>query len=130
MRRRRRWIASWLMLGFVFAQMVTAVHACPTLTTAAAAPAQAATPDSPTNAGDCASMAKQAGASVKVCESHCAAGNQVGTHAEAPAAALAPHPALTVRAILPAVPVAVAASTLSAVSAAPPPLILFTRFLI
>ncbi|TMG83569.1 MAG: hypothetical protein E6H78_11905 [Betaproteobacteria bacterium] len=132
MRRCRKRIAGWVMLGWLFAQIVTVVHACPALTattqdstsTAASAAGAATSPS------DCAAMAKQAGSNANVCQSHCIAGQQIGSDAQTPCAALAPRVALAVRACTVETPVAASlhASTLRATG--PPPTLLFSRFLI
>src|SRR5260370_11012883 len=91
MRRSRKRIAGLMLLGWLFAQLVTIAHACPALDTNASASSAATMP------ADCAAMAKLAGSNTNVCQSHCVAGEQVDTPAQAPAAALWPQPALTVR---------------------------------
>jgi len=129
MRRSRKRIAGLMLLGWLFAQFITIAHACPALNPAMSASASlvAVTNATPT---DCAAMAKLADSNANVCQSHCVAGQQVDTQAQAPAAALSPQPALTVR-------VADPQSVKSADRHAqypcgndPPATLLFSRFLI
>ena len=97
MRRSRKRIAGLIVLGWLFAQIVTVAHACPALnpaTSVASVSSVAITAAMPT---DCEAMAKLAGSNANVCQSHCVAGEQVDTQAQAPAAALALQPGLTVR---------------------------------
>ena len=119
-----------MMLGVVFAQIVTAAHACtfaastPHLPTAVVQAADAAMPV------DCTAMQEHGAAVSSVCESHCAYGQQIDVHPDGPVAGIAPHPALTVHSLLSFVPASIDASFLYAKSAAPPVSILFSRFLI
>lgn len=130
MRRRRQWIAALLMAGLAFAQVVTAVHACSILTLAAQSPVQADSPIGQTMPANCTEMAKQSGSNVNVCESHCVFGQQVDVPTAAPIAATAPTVVLMIRQAAPSVPAGAARSSLVARAAAPPPLLLFSRFLV
>ena len=97
MRRSRKRIAGLIVLGWLFAQIVTVAHACPALnpaTSVASVSSVAITAAMPT---DCDAMAKLADSNANVCQSHCVAGEQVDTQAQAPDAALALQPGLTVR---------------------------------
>jgi hypothetical protein len=75
-------------------------------------------------------MAKHAGSSANLCESHCFAGQQVNAQADAPMALAAPQSPLTVRVADPFVAVPALLSAPWAISAAPPPLLRFGRLLI
>jgi len=114
-------------MGLAFAQVVTAGHACPMLGRASPSLAQVAQ----TMPADCPQMAKQAGSTINVCVGHCFADEQVDAPANVPAALVAPQPALRVH--LPDIPVAtvvVARLLPPSPSAAPPPQLRFSRFLI
>jgi hypothetical protein len=130
MRRCRKRIAGWVMLGWLFAQVVTVTHACP----AVIGPAQDSTATSATMAspmpGDCASMARQAGSNANVCQSHCVAGEQIGSDVQTPSAALAPQVARAVRVVGPEIPVPASLRARSLHGAGPPPTLLFSRLLI
>jgi hypothetical protein len=118
------------MLGWLFAQIVTVAHACPALTGPAqdstAAPATVASP----MPNDCAAMAKQAGSNANVCQSHCVAGEQIGSDAQTPSAALAPPVALAVRVVGPQIPVSASLHARLQCGVGPPPTLLFSRLLI
>ena len=124
MRRSRKRIAGLMLLGWVFAQLVTIAHACPALDTNASASSAATMPT------DCAAMAKLAGSNANVCQSHCVDGQQVDTQAQAPAAALSPHPALTVRVSDPQSVTSADRNASAACGNDPPATLLFSRFLI
>jgi hypothetical protein len=79
---------------------------------------------------DCAAMAKRVAANAKVCESHCAFGQQIDVQPDAPVAAIAPQPALTVRVISSIAQPSFDTIFLDARSTAPPVALLFSRFLI
>jgi hypothetical protein len=79
---------------------------------------------------DCAGMAKRAAANGNVCESHCAYGQQIDVQPDAPVAAIAPQPALTLSATPSIVQLPLDAIFLHARSTAPPVSLLFSRFLI
>ena len=125
-RRQRRWVAALVMLGVVFAQVVTVAHAC----TLAVPVFQAATFVQPANdtMPDC--PAKGATANANVCDSHCAYGQQIGAQPDAPVAAIAPQPALTVCVVSSIVQSSHDTKLLHARSTAPPLSLLFSRFLI
>jgi hypothetical protein len=130
MRRSRKRIAALMLLGWLFAQFVAVAHACPALNTTTAASSAAAAPaDSPMPA-DCAAMAKLAGSNANVCQSHCVSGEQVDTQAQAPAAALSPQSALTVRLADPRFVKSADRHASPACGAGPPATLLFSRFLI
>ena len=128
-RRRRRWVAGLVMLGLVFAQIVTVAHAC----TLAIPSFQAVTfvqPADETMPSDCVAMAKRAAANGKVCDAHCAYGQQIDVQPDAPLAPMVPQPALTVR-VVPSIPrPSFETTSLHARSTAPPVSLLFSRFLI
>jgi hypothetical protein len=128
-RRQRRWVAALVMLGLVFAQIITVAHAC----TLAVPVSQAIAFNQPADESmpeDCAAMAKRAVANGNVCDSHCAYDQQIDVQPDAPVAAIAPHPALTVRIVSSIVEPALATIVLHARSTAPPVSLLFSRFLI
>jgi hypothetical protein len=118
-----------MLLGWLFAQFVTIAHACPALNPAISASASsvAVTDATPT---DCAAMAKLADSNANVCQSHCVAGQQVDTQAQAPAAALSPQPALIVRVADPQFVKSAEGHASVARGNDPPATLLFSRFLI
>lgn len=128
-RRQRRWVAGLVMLGVVFAQIVTVAHACTLVVpeSQAAALVQAADGTMPS---DCAAMAKRVATNAKVCDSHCAYGQQIDVQPDAPVAAIAPQPPLTVGVVSLIVPRSLDTIFLDARSTAPPVSLLFSRFLI
>lgn len=128
-RRPRRLIAAVSALILVFAQAVTAAHACSTLDPISAPMAQATQVDAAMPA-DCPAMARQANSSVNTCWAHCYADPQVDAHDYAPAPLVAPQTALLVRLADPGLPNLVPAQWLLPVMAAPPPQLRFSRFLI
>ena len=130
MRRSRKRIAGLIVLGWLFAQIVTIAHACPAInppTSAADASSVAVTAPMPT---DCAAMAKSSNSNANICQSHCVAGEQVDTQAQAPAAALSPQPALTVRVADPQFAKSADGHASAARGNDPPATLLFSRFLI
>jgi len=130
MRRSRKRIAGLMLLGWLFAQFVTIAHACPALNpaiSAASASSVAVTDAMPT---DCEAMPKLADSNANVCQSHCVAGEQVDTQAQAPAAALSPQPALTVRVADPQSVKSANRHRQDACGNDPPATLLFSRFLI
>jgi len=128
-RRQRRWVAGLVMLGVAFAQIVTVAHACTLTVPASEAPTSARVVDMPMPP-DCAQMAQRATANGNVCDAHCAYGQQIDTQPDAPAAAIAPQPALTVRVVSSIVQRSHESAALDARSTAPPVSLLFSRFLI
>jgi len=130
MRRSRKRIAGLMLLGWLFAQLVTIAHACPALDTNTSASSAATAASASPMPTDCAAMAKLAGSNVNVCQSHCVAGEQVDTQAQAPAAALSPQPALTVRISAPQFLKSVDRHAPGACGNDPPATLLFSRFLI
>ena len=117
------------MLGVVFAQIVTVAHACVRAVPAFQA-AAFSQPADETMPSDCAAMAKRVAANAKVCESHCAYGQQIDVQPDAPVAAIAPLPALTICVVSSIVPPSFDKTFLHARSTAPPFSLLFSRFLI
>ena len=115
------------MLGVVFAQIVTAAHAC-TLVVPVFHAATFVQPADNTMPSDCPSNG--APANVKVCDSHCAYGQQIDAQPDAPVAAIAPQPALTISVVSPIVRRSLDTIFLHARSTAPPISLLFSRFLI
>ena len=130
MHRCRKRIAGWVMLGWLFAQIVTVAHACPVLTPAAQGPITASAAVASPMPGDCAAMAVQAGSNADVCQSHCIGGEQVGSDLQTPSPALAPQVALAVRAVAPAIPTSASLHARPPHCAGPPATLLFSRFLI
>ena len=124
---RRRWIAVGVMLGLVFAQIVTAVHACPLVATPGAAVVQASVEKAQPSCHDPVQKIKD---NANVCESHCLTGQQVDTQADAPTAAIAPRAALTIHVVDLSEARARGASSLPALGAVAPPLLRFNRLLI
>jgi hypothetical protein len=129
-RRQRRWVAGLVMLGIVFAQLVTVAHACTFVLTSSHPPAALAPEADAAMPADCAAMAKRAAANANVCESHCAYGQQIDVHPDTPVAAMAPQPALTVSVMQSIVEPSLDTIFLHARTTAPPVSLLFSRFLI
>jgi hypothetical protein len=130
MRRSRKRIAGLMLLGWLFAQFVTIVHACPALNPATTAASVSSVPITDASPTDCAAMAQSSNSNLNVCQSHCVAGQQVDTQAQAPAAALSLQTALTIRVSEPQ-PVKSADRHASAARGNDPPAtLLFSRFLI
>jgi hypothetical protein len=124
---RRSCVTVLAVLGLLFAQFVTAAHACTVAFSPSLPAATVATPVDDAMPSDCAGNAKRT--DVNVCESHCVYGQQIDVHSDAPVAAIAPQPALTVRVPPPMVPRSFDTIALHARSTAPPLSILFSRFL-
>jgi hypothetical protein len=129
-RRHRRWVAGLVTVGLVFAQIVTVAHACTLAVPASQSATTFAQPADETMLSDCAAMAKRVAANAKVCESHCAYGQQIDVQPDAPVAAIAPQPALTVHVVSSIVQPSLDKIFLHARSTAPPVSLLFSRFLI
>ena len=126
-RRQRRWVAGLVMLGLVFAQIITVAHAC----TLAVPMSQAIAFNQPadeTMPSDCAAMVKRVAVNAKVCDSHCAYGLQIDVQTDAPVAAIAPQPALTVGVVSLTVLGSLHPIFLHARTTAPPVSLLFSRF--
>jgi len=123
--RPRRLIAASVMLGVVFAQIVTAAHACAIAGVASDPPVAHAAADAAQ--ASCHDLAYKTKPNANVCESHCLSGQQVDTQSDAPTAAIAPRVALTIH-------VADRSPTLDAslpaLGAAAPPRLRFSRLLI
>jgi hypothetical protein len=113
-----------------FAQFVTLAHACNLAVPAAQAKVTFVEPADTTMPADCAAMAKRAAANGNVCESHCTYGHQIDAQPDAPVAAIAPQPALTVCILSPLVQAHLDTIFLHGRSTAPPVSLLFSRFLI
>jgi hypothetical protein len=127
-RKQQRWVVTLVMLGVVFAQIVTAAHAC-TLAVPAFQAATLVQPADNSMPSDCPSNGATADANV--CDSHCAYGQQIDAQPDAPVAAIAPQPALTVCVVSPSiVQSSLDTKFLHARSTAPPISLLFSRFLI
>ena len=124
---RRSCMAVLAILGLLFAQLVTAAHACTVAFSPSLPVAIMASAVDDAMPSDCAGNAKRT--DVNVCESHCAYGQQIDVQSDAPVAAIAPQPALTVRVPLPVVLRSFDTTALHARSTAPPLSILFSRFL-
>jgi len=124
---RRRWIAAGVMLGLVFAQIVTAAHACPSLPVASDT---AVVQPAVEGMASCQDLADKANDNANVCQSHCLVGQQVDTQADAPIAAIAPREALTVHIVDLSETRAREFSSLPALGVAAPPLLRFSRLLI
>ena len=126
-RRQRRWVAGLVTLGLVFAQIVTVAHAC-TLVVPMAQAIAVGQPAEESMSPDCAAKMKRVAVNAKVCDSHCAYGQQIDGQTDAPVAAIAPQPALTVGVVSPTVPGSLDPIFLHARSTAPPVSLLFSRF--
>jgi len=118
------------MLGIVFSQLVTVAHACTIAFSSSHPPVASAQEADATMAPDCAAMAKRTTANANVCASHCTYGQQIDVYADAPVAAIAPQPALTVSVMQSIVGPSLDTVFLHARSTAPPVSVLFSRFLI
>src|SRR5437763_12843725 len=133
-RRRRKWVAGLMMVSVLFAQIVTAAHACSFLLSPVSAPVesamQAVAPDVDAMPADCAGASKAPVSGPNVCEAHCSSGMQLDIQAHPLEAALAPQPALTVHVADVDISMASIDVQLSALVAAPPRALLFSRFLI
>jgi hypothetical protein len=129
-RRRRMWVAGLVTVGLVFAQLVTAAHACMLAVPSSQGVATIVEPADETMPSDCAAMAKPPAAKAKVCVAHCTFGQQIDVQADAPVAAIAPQPALTVSVASSNVRPSLDSSFLHARNTAPPVSLLFSRFLI
>ena len=126
-RRRRLGLAKVVMLAVLFGQLVTAAHAC-TLAVPTFQAASSIQPADETMPSDCGWKAKRATA--KVCDSHCAYGQQIDVQPDAPVAGISPQPALTISAASPVARPSLDTIFLHARSTAPPVSLLFGRFLI
>jgi len=129
-RRHRTWVAGLMTVGLVFAQLVTAAHACALAVPALQGTVTLAEPADATMPSDCAAMAKPDAANTPACFAHCSYGQQIDVQPDAPVAAIAPQPALTVCIVSPLVRASLDAIFLHARSTAPPVSLLFSRFLI
>jgi hypothetical protein len=121
-------VAVLVILGLLFAQFVTAVHACTVAFSLSLPVAVVATSVDDAMPSDCAGNAKRTNANV--CASHCVQGQQIDAQSDAPVATIAPQPALTIRVPPQIVPRSFDAAALHARSTAPPLSVLFGRFLI
>jgi hypothetical protein len=119
-----------VILGWLFAQLATVAHACPTLTAGADPSSAASAAVAPPMPSDCATLAKQAGSNANVCQSHCVAGEQVDTPAQVPVAAMASLPALVIHTADPSIRPWAVLSSPSAHGVALSALLLFSRLLI
>lgn len=129
MRRRRFVIAAVVMWSLAFAQAAMAAHACGMPTSALGSPAQGIEGASSMHAG-CAGASSHSNPAPSACESHCYADQQVQGQADVPTASIAPQPALIARLAEAPVPAFFMASSLAQPAGAPPPQLLFVRFLI
>ena len=128
-KRVRRW-ASWVAIAaFGFAQIATAVHACPVEAATAAASTMAA-PAHPGNQ-PCADMdSAAAGAQGNACESHCADAIAAPAQPDPPAAAFTALPAPAIAVIEVGAGYRATGEVLVAISRAPPATLQFCRLLI
>jgi hypothetical protein len=129
-RRHRRWVAGLVTVGLGFAQFVAVAHACTLAVPTLQAAATFVEPADDTMPSDCPAMAKRVAANAKVCESHCTYGQQIDVQLDAPLAAIAPQPALTVRVMSSTVQHSIDTIFLHARRTAPSVSLLFSRFLI
>jgi hypothetical protein len=128
-RRQRRCVAGLVMLGVLFAQIVTVTHAC-TLDVPLSPGAAIAQPADETMPSDCPAKPKNVVGNAKGCDSHCAFGQQIDVQSDAPVAAIAPQSALTIRIALSIMPPSLDTIARHARSTAPLVSLLFSRFLI
>ena len=117
------------MLGVFFAQIVTVAHACTLVVPMLQVVAWEQQIDR-NMPSDCPAMAKRVTADAKVCESHCSYGQQIDVQSDAPVAAIAPQPPLTIGVVSSIVQPSFDRTFLYARSTAPPVSLLFSRFLI
>jgi len=129
-RRQRRWVAGLVMVGVVFAQIVAVAHACTLAVTGLQVAATLVETADDSTLSDCPTMAKRIAANAKICESHCAYGQQIDVQPDAPVAAIAPQPAPSIRIVLSIAQPLLDTTSLHARSTAPPVSLLFSRFLI
>lgn len=129
-RRQRRWVAGLMTFGLVFAQFVTVTHACALTVPVAQSAAAFAAPADEAMPADCAAMVTRVAGNANACESHCTYGQQIDVQPDAPVAAIAPQPALTVRVMSSSGETSLNTIFLRARSTAPPVSLLFSRFLI
>jgi hypothetical protein len=121
-------MAALAILGLLFAQFVTAAHACTISFSALLPVSTVVTPVDDAMPSDCAGNAERTNANV--CESHCVQGQQIDAQSDTPIAAIAPQPALAVRVPQPIAARSFDSIALHARSTAPPLSVLFGRFLI
>lgn len=129
-RRQRRWVAGLMTLGLIFAQFVTVTHACTFAVPGSSTAPTLGQPVDETMPSDCAEMVGHTAANANVCQSHCTYGQQIDVHPDAPVAAIAPQPALTVRVTSSSDETSLDTTFLRARSTAPPVSLLFSRLLI
>jgi len=128
LKRRRLWVAALVMWSLAFAEAATAAHACAML--ASAPPGQAMQASTQPMPPGCPEMAKRSGSTPNVCQLHCLAGQHVYGQVDVPSASIAPQVALTVRVADEYIPAHITTSSLAPLATAPPPQLLFSRFLI
>jgi hypothetical protein len=120
MRARRTWIAAIVAVGLLFAQIVTAAHAC-SMFAMPPAQEQSAMP------ANCAQSSGRVDSTINVCAAHCASGAQVDSHADVPAPLIAPQLALAIRVADAFAPMPGDAPSSSVPRAPPNPLALSSR---
>jgi hypothetical protein len=128
--RQRKKRTAWLaLLGFVLAQMAAAAYACATVPDRqrSIAPERG---EASAMMAHCSGMAEETAALPNLCQAHCQASHQIDSQLQAPAAAMAPPPALTVTLSDTGILASAEPFLLRPFGAAPPPSILFSRLLI
>ena len=132
--RRFRHPTGFVVVSVLVAmQSMLATHACAALRSdfANQAPMTAVAAGNATpGSAHCAGAPAQGGDPIGVCPVHCKGDPQAYSHVYSPAAPIAPQPPLTVRVVDPFVPPLTVKAEVSPISAAPPPLLLFSRLLI
>jgi hypothetical protein len=128
-RASRRWLAGWMVLGFISAQLIGVAHACASgpdasLPSVEALGGVAAMP------ADCPMAADAAHPDGTACDAHCLPREQVDQGVEVRIAAMAPPSVIIVRVVQPAIPSSVCAMPPVSRIASPPLSLLFGRFLI
>ncbi|HEX7272695.1 MAG TPA: hypothetical protein VF420_11155 [Casimicrobiaceae bacterium] len=129
MKRRRVWIAAVVIWSLAFAQAAVAAHACAILI-AAGSPVPSIGASAPEMPPGCADMAGHTDSTVNVCQSHCLADQQTQGQADVPLPGIAPQPALVIRIAEARLTTGALALTAVTPAAAPPPQLLYNRFLI
>jgi hypothetical protein len=128
MRRSRQWLAGFMILGLISAQLISLAHACAGAD-AFAASAQTTTGPDAAMPADCPAMTN--GASTRAaCEAHCVPREQVDKGVDVRTAPMAPASPLIVRVAHPPVPASMRATPPLVRITAPPLSLLFGRFLI
>jgi hypothetical protein len=130
MKCQQKWIAAAVMLGVIFTQIVTAAYACPRLLSPSGGAGVLKSTKTQSLPPCCLELIKKLRGNANCCEACCTSGQQIDTCDDAPVAAVAPQPALTIRVAEAATVRAKGAGSVPAPNAIPPPLLRFSRLLI